>query len=89
MENAQSAQDVAKALNNHTDQLKKILPRLEKLGDKYPELEDKDTFPEELKTVQEKMEKTSQNYARAMMKISPYMNDPAVQKAMEYMNKNS
>jgi len=85
IEKAISAKDVVKAMDRFTEGMTKLQPTLKKLTEKYPELENSQSPPEELKGLQTKMEDVGQRMAGAMMKIGPYMTDPEVQKAQERM----
>ena len=84
-DNAKSASDVAKAMNTYSDKMEKILPKIKKLNEKYPELNTSDTPPEELKESTEKAEAVSKKMSNAMMANIAYLNDPEVQKAQQHM----
>jgi uncharacterized protein YjgD (DUF1641 family) len=86
LDESENAKDVVKAMDSFTGQMEKLAPKIKKMSDKYPELNDQNNTPEELKDLQVKAEASGQKIAGAMMKIMPYMNDPEVQKAMERMN---
>ena len=86
LEKSDNAQDVAKAINHFSDKMEALMPKMKKLAEKYPELQDKSNVPEELKESQKKAEALGQKIAGSMMKIMPYMNDPEVQKAQERMS---
>jgi hypothetical protein len=81
-----NAQDVVKAINRFADKMEALVPKMKKLAEKYPELENMDNPPEELKESQAKAEAVGQKIAGSMMKIMPYMNDPEVKKAQERMS---
>ena len=86
LDKATDATGVAKAINNFADGMEKLLPEMKKLRKKYPELEDEDNLPEELKEAQDNAEEMAKKYGGSMMKIMPYMNDPEDQKAQQRMN---
>lgn len=81
-----NAQDVAKAMNGFADKMEALMPRMKKMAEKYPELDNMSEPPEELRDLQKKAEALGQKIAGSMMKIMPYMADPEVQKAQERMN---
>ncbi|MBN1972667.1 MAG: hypothetical protein JW787_03455 [Sedimentisphaerales bacterium] len=85
LDKAANAGDVAEAINRYTDKMEKLLPKMKEIKDKYPELNNTNNYPEELKDLQEKATATSKKYASSMMKMMSYMNDPQVQKAQEHM----
>jgi len=87
MENAGSAQDAVAAINNFTSDMKVLLPKMTKTMAKYPEIATKSEPPEELKAEAEAIQTISGKMQGAMMKIMQYMQDPAVQKAMEDQGK--
>ncbi|MCF8070181.1 MAG: hypothetical protein K9L30_16480 [Desulfobacterales bacterium] len=83
MEDAESAESVAKAISNYTDAMEKLIPEIKKLNKKYPELTGKNVAPDELKTETEKMEALSGRLEPAMMKTMQYIMSPEVQQALE------
>jgi len=83
LEKADSAKDVAAAMNSYADQLEGIMPEMKKLQEKYPELKDQDNIPAELEESMESAMAAGMNMAGTFMKIAPYMEDPEVQKAQE------
>ena len=85
IDKAGSAEDAAKAVNTFVDGAEEFIPKLKKLLDKYPELKDEENVPEEWKASQEKTNEVSRKMMGAMMKLGPYMSDPAVLKAQERM----
>jgi len=87
LEKADDKDDVVKAMNNFTDDLEEIWPRMRELAEKYPELENSDEPPEELKESMENAEKVGAKIASSFMKIMQYMDDPEVQAAQERMGR--
>ncbi len=83
LDGADSAKDVAKAMNSYADEMEKIWPQMQKLNEKYPELRDQENPPKELVESKKQAEATGMKMAATFMKIMPYMNDPAVRKAQE------
>ena len=78
-----NAKEVAKAINRYADSLEDLWPKMQQLSEKYPELKDNNSLPEELKASQKSAEEVGKKMAGAMMKIMPYMRDPEVQKAQQ------
>ena len=83
---ATSAKEAAKAINAFSDGMEKVLPEMKKVAQKYPELKNNATPPDELKESQMKAEETGKKMVGAMMKLMPYMRDPEVQKAQKRLS---
>lgn len=81
-----NAKDAVKAMNKFTDGMEDLLPRMQKLSEKYPELKDTSNPPEELKETQERAGEIGLKMAGSMMKLMPYMMDPEVQKAQNRLS---
>ena len=86
VEKADSAPEVAAALNAFTKKMNELKPKVMELETKYPELKDETTAPEELKPLMKGMEEFGQRFMGVMMKIAQYESDPEVKKAMEGMD---
>lgn len=78
-----SPESAAKAINAFADGMESMKPRLDALDAKYPELEDQENPPEELKEMQVQLEKIAQEMGNAMMKMTPYMQVPNVMEALQ------
>jgi hypothetical protein len=78
---AGSAADAAGAVNRLADGMEKLAPEMKAMRKKYPELQDPDKQPEELKATQKEMEAVSQKFGEAFMKIMAYMESKEVQNA--------
>jgi len=87
LEKADSAKEVAKAMNRYADKLEKIWPKMKKQAEKYPELKGGKNVPEELKETQEKSNAMGMKMAGTFMKVAPYMGDLEVSKAQERIGK--
>lgn len=85
LEKANSAQDVAKAVDAYTADMKKLIPRIQSLDETYPEYKE-GKVPKELEKEAKRLEDLAVRMPAAMMKTVSYMSDPAVQKAMENMS---
>jgi len=85
LESAQSSSEVASAFNLYSDTIEKLVPEMQALKAKYPELANMESPPAELQPITERMEQLGGRMAGAMMKIIPFMNEPEVQAAQERM----
>ena len=83
LEKAASAADVAKAINRLADGQQDLWPRMKKLSEKYPELQNKSNLPAEIEESQKEAEEMGKKMMATMMKIMPYMGEPEVQKAQK------
>jgi hypothetical protein len=81
LEQATSADQVAKAMNEFADGVEVIGPKIKEMAKKYPELRNPGNLPEALQTSQKRVEEVGKKMAGSFMKIMPYMRDPAVQEA--------
>jgi predicted nucleic acid-binding Zn-ribbon protein len=84
---ADSAKDVAKAINEYSDQMEKLAPQMKKVRDKYPELKNNTDVPEELESLQKKTQGLEQKMTNSFMNMMKYMMDPDVQAAQERLQK--
>lgn len=87
LDKADDSKDVVKAMNDFTDDLEVLWPKMRELADKYPELENEDNLPEELKESQDRAEEVGAKMATSFMKIMKYMGDADVRAAQERMGK--
>lgn len=83
MESSETAQDVADAMNRCSDGLEKVLPTIQQIQEKYPELKQKDTMPKELQALEKRADVVFAKMGNAMMKMMPHINDPDVLKAQQ------
>lgn len=82
VEKAGSGKEIADALNAYADDMKQIMPKLNDLIRKYPEIMGGEP-PAELKDLLDKSGEASKKFARAMVKVSmKYARDPEVGKAL-------
>ena len=86
LDKAGSAAAVAKAMNSYADDMAKIMPKMKKIAEKYPELKPGNDVPEEFKELAQRAEQVGQKMGSMMMKVMPYMQDPEVQKAQQRMH---
>jgi hypothetical protein len=82
IEKADNAKAVETAMNAFADDLEKIMPRMKKLAEKYPELKSQNP-PEDVMPSQNKTKEVGARFGGTFMKISPYMEDPGVQQAQK------
>ncbi len=83
LQKAQSAQDVASAINSYTDSIMQITPALNGMIQKYPEIKNSDTPPAELKDSFDRLARTREKFAGLIPILKNYQKDDVVQKAME------
>jgi hypothetical protein len=86
LEKAGSATAVAAALDSYSDFMIKISPKVKELSQKFPELDNEENTPEELKPFKETMDKLTQKLAGLYAKIQQYLKDPIVEKAYKRWN---
>ncbi|MCP4220622.1 MAG: hypothetical protein GY765_38700 [bacterium] len=83
MDSADSAGDVADAMEQFVDDMKDLAPRWESLKKKFPDYDFKKNYPEDLKELGAKAEELSAKLVGAMGKMAKYMTDPKVIAAMK------
>ncbi|NQU39920.1 MAG: hypothetical protein HQ523_08220 [Lentisphaerae bacterium] len=83
LDKASDAKSVAKAINSYADAMEKIMPDMQRLSEKYPEMKGNGTPPKGLEEVKAEAEAAGRKMAGSFMKLMPYMNDPEVRKAQE------
>jgi hypothetical protein len=87
LDKADDAKSVAKAINSYADEFEMLWPKMQKLSEKYPELEDEKNLPKALEASQKEAEAVGKKMAGTFMKAMPYMQDPDVRKAQERLGK--
>ncbi|MBN2345370.1 MAG: hypothetical protein JXO51_03195 [Candidatus Aminicenantes bacterium] len=83
MEKANSAQEVAAALNAYAAEQKDLIPAMKKFQEQFPEMKDQAEPPAELKPEMDKMQQMMGRIMSASMKAAQYMQDPVVQEAQK------
>jgi len=87
LEKAESAEEVAAVINDFTDGMKKLIPRIKTYQETHPEIwlggED---VPEKIKAQQKRLEEASGKIQGAFMNMMAYMMDPKVREAMMNMS---
>lgn len=86
LDKADSATKVSDAMNRYADGLEKIWPQMMEMGEKYPELQNPNNLPDELRPAQEEAESLAQKMMGTFQKIMPYMEDPEVVKAQQRLS---
>ncbi|MEW6078527.1 MAG: hypothetical protein AB1724_11990 [Thermodesulfobacteriota bacterium] len=81
MAGAGSAADAAGAVNRLADGMEKLVPQMKAMRDKYPELQNPENLPEEIKATEKEMEEVGRKFGEAFMKIMAYMESKEVQEA--------
>jgi hypothetical protein len=87
MEKANSAQEVADALDSFATKVEKIAPRMKEISKKYPELKDPKRQPEELKAIRQQSTALGKKMGGIMMKLMQYRDDPGVKTAQMHLQK--
>lgn len=81
MDRVENAEEAAVALNNMAGTMETLMPKMKALSEKYPELQNQEALPEKLATLEDEAKAAGQKFSQSMMKLMPYMQDPAVQQA--------
>lgn len=84
LEEAENADDVVAALDNYTNEVLPLGPKMKELIKKYPELKelkDENNCPEELKPIMEKIDKLGERMVGGLAIVQEYANDPKVKEA--------
>jgi hypothetical protein len=85
MQESENAQDVAAAMNRFSIGMEQLGPTMKQVMEKYPELRQKNTMPEELLELEKRADVVFAKMESAMMKIMPHMGDAEVLKAHQRM----
>jgi len=78
---AETADPIAKALDTFTESMETLVPRINEIGDKYPEIKNEDTHPEALKPLLGRVTSDFQQMMKAYAKVMENSEDPAVKQA--------
>lgn len=84
MNSAQSAEEVASAIENYALAMRELEPRMDAMDEKYPDITEED-YPEELEETMAAYGEMMVPMEEAMMKMFEYVAEPAVQEAMQLM----
>ncbi len=88
LEKAESAKDVAKAMDNYTEKFAKLAPKMKEINEKYPDIKNDKDVPAEFREMEEKVQQAGVKLAGSFMKILKYMTDPAVIEAHKKMTQS-
>jgi predicted nuclease with TOPRIM domain len=84
MDQAEDGKAVASALNRFADELAALQPKMYELLKKYPELQNPENLPAEVKEMVDKVETFErEKLTSVFMKATKYSSDPEVAKAMQ------
>ncbi len=83
MDKVESADDLIKAINTFSESMNDVIPELNKIAEKYPELATQSEPPKELKEEYDRIATFSEKISATMMKNMKYLSDPKVQKAIQ------
>lgn len=83
MDQAEKSMSVAQVLDGFAEAMKELLPKISKIREKYPELDNQDTHPEELKPLLERIDKDFRAMMKSYGKVNEHIEDPAVKAADE------
>lgn len=87
LEKAESAEDMADVINEFTDSMKALIPKIKTYQETHPEIwTGGEEVPEKIKVQQERMEEASARIQGAFMNLMNYMMDSKVQEAMMNMS---
>lgn len=87
LDKAKDADATAAAINEFTDVMEDLAPRMQEINAKYPELKDPENVPEELKPIKERSDKTAMQMAGTFMKAMQHMKNPEVNAAFTRLGK--
>ena len=85
VEKADNADDIVSAIDKYADGMKKLIPRLKQLKDKFPGLMKSKTLPPEFKEFEAKFNEMQPKMMAVFGKMMKYAADPKVQAAQAKM----
>jgi hypothetical protein len=83
MDRAENSKTVARVLDGMAEGMKELLPEINAIREKYPELKSEDTHPEELKPLLQRIDKDFRAMMKSYGKVKEHIDDPAVKAADE------
>ncbi len=83
LNNADNAKDVAKTMTKFADEFKKLIPKMNEVNQKFPELQTMKDLPKELIESQEEAKAVGMEFASSFMKTMKYGMDPDVVEAQK------
>ncbi len=85
LNSAQNAEEVAKAMNKYSDEFSVLIPKMQKINEKYPGLLTQKDLPESVVQSQAEATKVGMEFASSFMKTMKYITDPKVAEAQQKM----
>ena len=82
-DSVKSADDVVAAMNKLTEEMKTLAPKMKEIGEKYPEFQNQENPPAELKPLMDRLTGIMGKMMGAMSKVAEYGQDPKVQEAQK------
>jgi len=83
IEKAESPKEIAESITAYNREMKKLIPEIKKMNEKYPELLSEEKRPEEMRETYTEMKEFSGKIQKAMFKVMKYMKDPEVRSAIK------
>jgi len=87
MDKAATADEVAASMNAYSDKVAEILPKMNEIGDKFPEFKTQDQPPAELKPYNDRLMAMMGKLYSATSKADQFASDPKVAAAREKYDK--
>ncbi len=85
LNSAKSADDVAEVMTDYAEGFGKLMPKMQEINEKFPELMNQKDLPEKVIESQAKAEQIGMAFASSFMKSMQYMSDPKVAEAQKKM----
>lgn len=83
LDTAGNAAEMAKVMNTFAAGLEKLVPQMNAISDKHPELKNEGQQPPELQASTQKVEAVGKQLAKSVFKTMPHMSDAAVMEAQQ------
>jgi seryl-tRNA synthetase len=88
LDKAESAGDVADAIDAYAKKMEELAPQMKAIAEKHPEWKDMGKVPEELKPVQERVKQLAAQIPNTFMKTMKYMADDQVRDAQKRLQES-
>jgi uncharacterized protein YjgD (DUF1641 family) len=83
IEKAENSKEMAESITAYSREIKKLIPEIKKMNEKYPELLSEEKRPEEMREIYLEFKGFSEKIQGAMFKVMKHMNDPEVRSAIK------
>ncbi len=83
IEKAENPKEIAESITAYNGEMKKLIPEIKKMNEKFPELSSEEKRPEEMKEAYTEMKEFSEKIQKAMFKVMKYMKDSEVRSAIK------